>query len=106
MAPRGGASYTAAAGGVQAQGPRGQGGQVAQPDSPGLPQPGAPGLVAVHRLESGQAHGQDEGPSGLPHQGPPPLKVQASDLRAVSVEHVNSLLILQLATRESFQAAQ
>jgi hypothetical protein len=31
------------------------------------------------------------------------LKVQASDLRAVSVEHVTGLLILQLATREAFQ---
>jgi hypothetical protein len=34
------------------------------------------------------------------------LKVQASDLRAISGEHVTGLLILQLATREAFQAAQ
>jgi len=34
------------------------------------------------------------------------LKVKASDLRAVSVEHVTGLLILQLATREAFQAAR
>ena len=98
---RGGASYAAVAGGSQAQGPRGQGGQVPnltyQSTTAGCFWP-TYSLSINWKAVKPTAKIKD-----LVDFLIKDLKVQASDLRAVSVEHVTGLLILQLATREAFQ---
>ena len=107
MAPRGGASYAAAAGGAQAQGPRGQGGQV-QAKVPNVTYP-----VYHSRVLLGYSLSIDwkavkptARMKDLVDFIIKDLKIQASDIRAVSVEQVTGLLILQLATKESFQVAR